>query len=91
MKILDLEHNFEDFSVFVTYNHDKLFRVWLDSDPEDMTCDYYYIVGTIKIPNDIMLLCRSYDDRQIDNKYEGVSFFKLSEITLAYYEDDQED
>lgn len=91
MKILDLEHNFKDFSDFVTYNHDKLFRIWMNSQPGDMTCDYYYIVGTIKIPNDIILLCRSYDDSRIDNMFEGVDFFKLSEITLAYFENDQED
>ena len=92
MKINDFERNFKNFEEFVNFNNDKLFRMWYkDEEESGLGADYIYIIGCIPIPNDIMLLVRHYDDNYEDNKYIGVDLLKLSEILLAYYEDDQED
>lgn len=93
MKIRDFEYNFENFGEFVKLNKDKLFRMWYKDEEEKgsgLGADYVFIIGCIPIHNDIMLLIQHFDDCCKNNKYPGVDFIKLSEILLAYYEDDQD-
>ena len=92
MKIKDLEKNFNSFSQFVDWNFDKLFRMWYKNEEKNsLGANYIYITGCIPIPNDIMLIVRFYDDVYKDKKYPSLEMIKLSEISLAYYEDDQEE
>lgn len=88
MKIKDFEYNFDNFGEFVKLNKDKLFRMWYNDNLESY-CNYIYITGSIPIYNDILVLYQQFDETQEDNMYPSISFVKLSEITLAYYEDDQ--
>lgn len=87
-KIKDLQYNFCNFKQFAGINKDKIFRMWFNEHIDDY-CNYIYITGTIDIPNDIMILWQEVDESKENNMYPSVSFSKLSEITLAYYEDDQ--
>ena len=49
-----------------------------------------FIRGCIPIHDDMMLLVRHYDENYEDHMYPHVNFVLLSEISLAYYEDDQD-
>ena len=92
--IKDFEQTFENFGEFVRINKNKLFRMWYDSNEEEgssLGANYVYIVGSIPLKDDIMLLIRHYDDNYIDYKYPSVDLVKLSEVSFAYYVDDQEE
>ena len=94
MKIKDFEHVFNDFGEFVNLNKNKLFRMWYKDEDEDesiLYANYIYIIGCISIPNDIILLVQFYDHDCEHNKYPSVDYLKLSQISLTYYEDDQEE
>lgn len=91
MKINDFKYNFDNFGHFVKSNKDKLFRLWYKNEEgSGLGADYVYIIGSITIPNDIILLVQHYDDAKENNRYPSVDFLRLSEITLAYYEDEQD-
>ena len=93
MKVKDFEYNFDNFGAFVKSNKDKLFRMWYKDEEEkgsSLGADYVFIRGCIPIHNDMMLLVRHYDDNYEDYMYPHINFVKLSEILLAYYEDDQD-
>lgn len=91
MKIKDFEYNFNNFGEFVKLNKDKLFRMWYkDEEESNLGVNYIYIIGSISIVNDVILFVRYYDDNYENNMYPHVEFVKLSEISLTYYEDDQE-
>ena len=94
MKIKDFEKNFETFGEFVKLNKNKLFRMWYKDEEEkgsSLGADYIFIRGCIPIHNDMMLMVRHYDDNYADYMYPHIDFIKLSDILLAYYEDDQEE
>ena len=94
MKIKDLEKNFGNFGEFVKLNKNKLFRMWYKDEEEkgsSLGADYIFIRGCIPIHNDMMLMVRHYDDNYADCMYPHIDFIKLSDILLAYYEDDQEE
>ena len=91
MRMKSFEHNFNNIGDFINLNKDKLFRMWYkDEEETSLGANYIYIVGSIPIANDVILLIRHYDDSYEDNMYPHVDFVKLSEISLTYYEDDQE-
>ena len=88
--IKDFEKSFDNFGEFVRANRNKLLRMWYKNEEESsLGANYIYIVGSIPIPNDILLLIRHFDDNYENNMYPHIDFIKLSDVSLTYYVDDQ--
>ena len=91
MNLKSFEHNFNNIGDFINLNKGKLFRMWYKGEKETyLGATYIYIVGSISIANDVILLIRHYDDSYDDNMYPHIDFVNLSEISLTYYEEDQD-
>ena len=91
MGIIDFQQNFKSVSDFIEKTEGNLFRMWYKDSKEDgFGANYVYLVGSIPLHNDTMILIQHYDETRPNFRYPSISFVKFSEIILGYYDDDQE-
>lgn len=68
----------------------KLLRFWLKEEIGS-ECDYVFIIDYFVLPDKrVMVETRAFDERKPDKMYPYSHFYLLDEITLAYFEEDQE-
>lgn len=92
--IENLQGDFENFNEFlrVTQLHKYCVRYWYKGE-EDSSCSFGFIVTSIVLPdNDILLGIRSYDEKEPNYQYKGITFVRLSQLDeITIYQDDQEE